>query len=387
MDNRKSSTPAVTADVATVFVAIELSGKDWLTAVQTPRQERPGRHKLAAADALGLWAVIERERAALQRDGWSGVRVVTCYEAGRDGFWLHRFLVTQGAESWVVDPGSILVNRRARRAKSDRLDVEVLLRLAIRYDAGDRHQGRMVVVPSIAEEDARRPGRERRRLLSERTAHSNRIQGLLATHGVYGYRPLRTDRWAQLAALRCADGQALPAQVHDEIVREVHRLEFVEGQIAAVEKGRAAALAAAPAEDDGARQVKALRRLRGFGPEFSNMLVREVYYRQFANRRKVASYVGLTSSPFRSGGMDHEQGIAKAGNRRARSTAIELAWLWLMHQPDSALSRWFHARLGGSRSSRLKRILIVALARKLVVALWRYLTTGLLPEGARLKSA
>lgn len=387
MDNRKSSTPAVTADVATVFVAIELSGKDWLTAVQTPRQERPGRHKLAAADALGLWAVIERERAALQRDGWSGVRVVTCYEAGRDGFWLHRFLVTQGAESWVVDPGSILVNRRARRAKSDRLDVEVLLRLAIRYDAGDRHQGRMVVVPSIAEEDARRPGRERRRLLSERTAHSNRIQGLLATHGVYGYRPLRSDRWAQLAALRCADGQALPAQVHEEIERELHRLAFVDGQIAAVEKRRAAALAAAPAEDDAARQVKALQRLRGLGIEFSSMLVREVYYRQFANRRKVASYVGLTSSPFRSGGMDHEQGIAKAGNRRARSTAIELAWLWLMHQPDSALSRWFHARLGGSRSSRLKRILIVALARKLVVALWRYLTTGLLPEGARLKSA
>ncbi len=386
MDNRKSSAPAVAADVATVFVAIELSGKDWLTAVQSPRQERPGRHKLAAGDARGLWAVIERERSALQRDGWTGVRVVTCYEAGRDGFWLHRFLAGQGAESWVVDPGSVLVNRRARRAKSDRLDVEGLLRLVIRYDAGDRHHGRMVVVPSIAEEDARRPGRERRRLLSERTAHSNRIQGLLATQGIYGYRPLCSDRWVQLAARRCADKQALPAQVHDEIVRELHRLEFVDGQIAAVEKRRAAALAAAPAEDDAARQVKALRRLRGFGIEFSSMLVREVYYRQFANRRKVASYVGLTPSPFQSGGTDHEQGIAKAGNRRARSTAIELAWLWLQHQPDSALTRWFYARLGGTGSRRLKRILIVALARKLVVALWRYLTAGLLPEGARLKS-
>ncbi|MGH8577581.1 MAG: IS110 family transposase [Gammaproteobacteria bacterium] len=386
MDNRKSSTPAVTADVATVFVAIELSGKDWLAAVQSPRQERPGRHKLAPADAPGLWAVIERERAALQGDGWSEVRVVTCYEAGRDGFWLHRFLVSQGAESWVVDPGSILVNRRARRAKSDRLDVESLLRLVIRYDAGDRHQGRMVVVPSIAEEDARRPGRERRRLLSERTAHSNRIQGLLATHGVYGYRPLRAERWAQLAVLRCADGQALPAQVHEEIERELHRLAFVDEQIAAVEKRRAAALAAAPAEDGAAGQVKALQRLRGLGIEFSSMLVREVYYRQFANRRKVASYVGLTSSPFRSGSTDHEQGIAKAGNRRARSTAIELAWLWLRHQPDSVLTHWFYARLAGTTSRRLKRILIVALARKLVVALWRYLTAGLLPEGARLKS-
>jgi transposase len=385
MDNRKSSTPAVAGDVATVFVAIEQSGIEWLTGLQSPRQERSSRHKLSAADAPGLWAMIERERLALQRAGWRKVRVVTCYEAGRDGFWPHRFLVSQGAESYVVDPGSILVNRRARRAKSDRLDVESLLRVVIRHDAGDCSLGRMVVVPSIAEEDARRPGRERQRLLSERTAHSNRIQALLALHGVYGYRPLRADRWVQLEGLRCADGEPLPVQLHEEIVRELHRLEFADGQIAAVEKQRAAALTA-PAADAAARQVKELQRFRGIGIEFATTLVREVYYRQFANRRKVGSYVGLTSSPFRSGSIDHEQGIAKAGNRRARSMAIELAWLWLTHQPDSALSRWFHDRLGGSKSRRLKRILIVALARKLVVALWRYLTTGLLPEGVRLKS-
>jgi transposase len=386
MDNRKSSTPAVGGNVATVFVAIELSGKEWLTGLQSPRQERPGRHKLAAADGRGLWSLIERERSALQRVGWRKVRVVTCYEAGRDGFWLHRFLMSQGAESFVVDPGSILVNRRARRAKSDRLDVESLLRVVIRHDAGDCSLGRMVVVPTIAEEDARRPGRERQRLLSERTAHSNRIQALLATHGVYGYRPLRSDRWVRLAGLRRADGEPLPTQLQEEIGRELHRLEFVDGQIAAVEKQRAAALATAPAADDAARQVKNLERFRGIGIEFATTLVREVYYRQFANRRKVASFVGLTSSPFRSGSMDHEQGITKAGNRRARSQAIELAWLWLRHQPDSALSCWFHARLGTSKSRRLKRILIVALARKLVVALWRYLTVDLLPEGARLKS-
>jgi len=173
MDNRKSSPPAVGGNVATVFVAIELSGKEWLTGLQSPRQERPGRHKLAAADGRGLWSLIERERSALQRVGWRKVRVVTCYEAGRDGFWLHRFLMSQGAESFVVDPGSILVNRRARRAKSDRLDVESLLRVVIRHDAGDCSLGRMVVVPTIAEEDARRPGRERQRLLSERTAHES----------------------------------------------------------------------------------------------------------------------------------------------------------------------------------------------------------------------
>jgi transposase len=386
MDYRKSSSPAVAADVGTVFVAVELSGKDWLTALQSPRQERPGRHKLAAADAGGLWRLIERERSALQRAGWSQVRVVTCYEAGRDGFWLHRFLVAQGAESFVVDPGSILVNRRARRAKSDRLDVEALLRLVIRHDAGDCSLGRMVVVPSIAEEDARRPGRERQRLLSERTAHNNRIQGLLALHGIKGYRPLRSDRWVRLAGLRCADGQALPAQLHEEIVRELHRLEFAEDQIKAVEKQRAAALAVAPAEDESARRVQKLRRLNGIDMEVATTLVREIYYRSFGNRRKVGSYVGLTASPFRSGGTEHEQGIAKAGNRRARSMAIELAWLWLRHQKDSGLTRWFYARLAGSKSRRLKRILIVALARKLVVALWRYLTSGLLPEGARLKS-
>jgi transposase len=387
MENRKRMSPAVVGDSATVYVAIELSGKEWLSALQSPRQEGVRRHKLGPADAAGLWAVVERERAALLRSGYGEVRVVTCYEAGRDGFWLHRFLVAQGAESWVVDPGSVLVNRRARRAKSDRLDVEGLLRLAIRYDAGDRHLGRMVVVPSVAEEDARRPGRERRRLLSERTAHNNRIRGLLATHGIYCYRPLRGDRRSRFAALRCADGEPLPAHVREEIVRELDRLDFVNAQIAALEKHRVAAIVTAPSDDGAVQQLKALLRLRGFGIEFSSSLVREVYYRRFANRRGVARYVGLTASPFRSGTTDHDQGIAKAGNRRARSTAIELAWLWLRYQPDSALSRWFHARLGGSKSRRLKRILIVALARKLIVALWRYLTTGLLPDGVRLKAA
>lgn len=319
MDNRKSTTPAVAGDVATVFVAIELSGMSWLAGMQTPRQERPGRHQLASADAQGLWALIERERSALQRAGWARVRVVTCYEAGRDGFWLHRFLVAQGAESFVVDPGSVEVNRRARRAKSDGLDVESLLRLVIRYDSGDRHHARMVVVPSIGEEDARRPGRERRRLLGERTAHSNRIQGLLATHGVYGYRPLRGDRWVRLEALRCADGEPLPAQLHDEMVRELHRLEFVDRQIVALEKQRAAALAAAPAADEGARRIRALRRLRGIDIEFATTLVREVYYRKFANRRKVASYVGLAASPFRSGRASPRPAM---GGRAARRSSL-----------------------------------------------------------------
>jgi transposase len=240
----------------------------------------------------------------------------------------------------------------------------------------------MVVVPSVAEEDARRPGRERQRLLSERGAQSNRIIGLLATQGIYGYRPLRGDRWARLAELRRADGQGLPAALHEEIVRSLARLEAAQEQIKAVEKQRAAGMAG---EDRGARYIRAVMRFSGVGIEWATLLVREVYYRDFANRRQVASYVGLPPSPYQSGDTNREQGISKAGNRRARHAAVELAWLWLRHQPQSALSRWFFSRLGASKSRRLKKILIVALARKLVVALWRYLTQGLVPEGARLK--
>jgi transposase len=382
MDNRTYVTPAVATDVATVYAAIELSRKSWLAAVQSTRDERPSRHGLVAADAPQLWRVIERHRSALHQSGARSVRVVTCYEAGRDGFWLHRFLESQGAESFVVDPGSIEVSRRARRAKSDGLDVEGLLRVVISYDAGERHRCRMVVVPSKAQEEARRPGRERQRLMSERTGQSNRIVGLLATWGIYGYRPLRADRWEQLAALRCADGQAVPAAQHEEIVRGLERLGMVEEQIAAVERQRAAALAAG---DAGAQHIRALMRFYGIGIEIASTMEREVYFRSFANRRSVGAYFGLSPSPFQSGNSNHEQGISKAGNRRARSVAIEFAWLWLRHQPHSALTRWYYAKLGTSTSKRLKKILIVALARKLVVALWRYLTTGLVPEGARLK--
>ena len=377
-----TQTPTVVSDVATVYAAIELSRKSWQVAVQSTRQGRASRHKLGAGDAGGLWRVLERERARLERSGSGVARVVTCYEAGRDGFWLHRSLASHGAESYVVDPASIEVNRRARRAKSDKLDVESQLRVLMSYDAGERHRCRMVAVPSVAEEDARRPGRERQRLVRERVAQSNRISGLLATLGIYGYQPLHSDRWERLAELRCADGCELPELVHEEIVRALRRLEFVQGQIKAVEKQRAAKLADA---DRGARYTRALMRFYGIGIEIASTLAREVYYRDFANRRQVGSYVGLCSSPYQSGDTNHEQGISKAGNRLARHKAIELAWLWLQHQPQSTLSRWFYARLGTSQSKRFKRVLAVALARKLVVALWRYLTADVVPEGARLK--
>ena len=376
-----TQTPTVAKDVATVYASIELSRKSWQVAVQSAGQGRASRHKLSAGDEAGLWRVLEREQARLERSSGGRARVVTCYEAGRDGFWLHRALESHGAESHVVDPASIEVNRRARRAKSDKLDVDGLLRALISYEAGERHRCRMVAVPSVAEEDARRPGRERQRLVKERVAQSNRISGLLATQGIYGYRPQHADRWDRLAELRCADGRALPELLHEEVVRALTRLEFVQRQIKAVEKQRAGKLAD---EDRGARYTRALMRFYGIGIEIASTLAREVYYRDFANRRQVGSYVGLAGSPYQSGERNHEQGISKAGNRLARHKAIELAWLWLQHQPQSALSRWFYARLGTSQSKRFKRVLAVALARKLVVALWRYLTAGVVPEGARL---
>lgn len=385
MDIRKTVTPTVGSDVATVYVAIELSMKSWLVAVQSVRQERPGRHQLAAHDAAGLWRLIEREAAALRAAGYARVRVVSCYEAGRDGFWLHRFLVSKGVESQVVDPGSILVDRRARRAKSDRLDVEGLLRLVMRHDAGDRYLGRMVVAPSVAEEDRRRPERERGRLLSERTAHNNRIKGLLATQGIYGYKPLRPDRWVRLAALRCVDASPLPARLRQEIEHELERLDLTEAQERRLEQNRRATLKASPAGDRVAQVVRRLMRFKGIALEGASGLAHEVLYRDFANRRAVAGYVGLGSSPFKSGGIDRDQGISKAGNRRARALLIQLAWLWVRHQPRSAITLWYKAQLAGNLSRARKRKLIVAVARRLLVALWRHVTTGEVPPGAAFK--
>lgn len=384
MDYAQASTPTAEGNVGTICAAIELSTVSWLVAVRRPGQERASEYRLAPRDAAGLVRLLERARAALARRAAGPVTVVSCYEAGRDGFWLHRTLVAHGIDSRVLDPGSLRVTRRGRRAKSDRLDVHALLRALTNYLRGDRDECRMVCVPSVAEEDARRPHREHQRLVGERVAHVNRIKGLLATHGISGYQPLRADRHERLAALRCADGTPLPAALLAEVERELARLELVHSQIAALATARAAARKAVAASDAGTTSEQALVRVRGIGPEFASVLAREVFYRAFANRRALASYLGLTPTAFRSGRLVHEQGITKAGNRRARRSAIELVWLWLRHQPDSALTNWYRTRTTAA-SGRVKRIMIVALARKVLVALWRYLTTGLVPAGVRLK--
>jgi transposase len=285
-----------------------------------------------------------------------------------------------------MDPGSLQVDRRARRAKTDRLDAAMLLRALMAWWRGDRAACHIVQVPSVEREDARRTHRERQRLISERVQHVNRIKGLLATQGIYDYRPLRRDRWERLEELRTGDGRELPPHLRREIEREFKRLELVLEQIAATEAERDAAVAAPTADDADAAMVARLAKLGGIGTELATVLVREALYRPFANRKEVAAYAGLTPSPYASGDRHRDQGISKAGNPLLRKAMVELAWLWLRYQPDSALARWFTERVGAVRG-RMRKITAVALARKLLVALWRYLTTGLVPEGARLKPA
>jgi transposase len=369
-------------DPARCFVAIELSKKDWLVAVLAPLSDKVSLHSLPAGDGRGLLALLDRVRRRSAIGFGRPVEVLSCYEAGYDGFWLHRLLERHDIRNHVFDPASLLVNRRARRSKTDRIDVQGLLRALMAHLRGEPKVVSVVRVPSVEAEDARRLHRERHRLVGERVQHVNRIKALCALQGIYDYEPLRGDRRERLAELRAGDGRALPPRLAAEIGRELQRLELVLSMIAELEAERDAV---AEETQPHAAKIQQLRRLKAIGPEFATVLTNEVFYRRFDNRRQIAAYVGLDASPFRSGQMNRDQGIAKAGNPKARTTMIELAWMWLRHQPDSALSRWFRERVRELRG-RPRRIAIVALARKLLVALWRYLETGLLPDGAVLKA-
>lgn len=387
MEDRSVTAPSAAShsEPARCLVAIELSKASWLVALHTPLADKVSLHKLAAGDAPALLELIARTRARVETALGRPVAVTSCYEAGYDGFWLHRLLAARGVDNLVFDPASLLVNRRARRAKTDRIDVQGLVRALMAHLRGEPKVASIVHVPSVAEEDDRRLHRERHRLIGERVQHVNRIKGLCATQGIYDYEPLRRDRRARLASLRTGDGRALGPRLTGEIARELGRLELVLETIAALDAERDAIAAnEAPAHPHAAK-VQALAKLKAIGPEFATVLVGEVFYRCFDNRRQVGSYVGLTPSPFASGATSYDQGISKAGNPKARTAMIELAWMWLRHQPDSALSRWFHERVGGLKG-RPRRIAVVALARKLLIALWRYLETGLVPTGAVLKA-
>jgi transposase len=367
-------------------MSLELSRSNWLiTSLSPGKGEKMSKHSVTAGDVAGLMKLFADFRRKAEARTGESYPIITIQEAGLDGFWLHRILQQSGIESHVVDPASIATPRRRRRAKTDRLDGEALLRALLAYKRGEPRVCAMVVAPSPEEEDRRRICRERQALIAERITHVNRIKGLLFAQGVSGYEPLRRDRRARLEALRTGDGRELPAHLKTQIGRELDRTELLLEQIEAVETERDALLAAArkPASEEAAPDaVTMLLALKGMGANFAAVLWSEAFYRQFSNRRQVAAYAGLAATPWQSGGIRHEQGVSKAGNPRLRTTMIQIAWLWIRHQPQSALTRWFK-----ERSLQGRKRAIVALARKLLVALWKYVTQGVVIEGAVMKPA
>jgi transposase len=378
----QTDTPAG-GEHATIYLVFELSKKTWQLGVLLPGSERLSQYSISGGDLAALASHLARWRAQAGRGG-KPVRILSCYEAGFDGHWLHRWLTDQGVVSHEVDPSSIEVNRRARRAKTDRIDLEKLMRTFLAYLRGEPRVCSMVHVPTVEDEDRKRRTRERDRLMKERISHSNRIKELLHGQGVRDAQPLKPGFVASLDQVRTGDGRLLlTSWLKEEIVHEHERLCLVDKQLSALEAANKAALRAATPGSAEAKMLQLID-LKSIGPIGGQELFNEVFYRSFDNRRQVGSYFGLTGTPYDSGNSRREQGISKAGNRRARKLAIELAWLWLRHQPDSELSHWFRQRVGDMKG-RLRRIAVVALARKLMVALWHYLETGVVPTGAVLR--
>jgi len=385
---------AIQTHIGAIFISLELSRSRWLVTSLAPGGgQRMSRHWVEACDLAGLlarlWAI--RDKASAR----TGIiyPIIVIQEAGLDGFWIHRALEKEGIESHVVDAASIAVSRRRRRAKTDRIDGEALLRVLLAFKRGEPRVCSMARAPTPPDEDRRRICRERKTLIVERIQHVNRIKGLLFSQGIGDYEPLRGDRRRALEAVRTGDGRELGAHMKAQIGRELDRLELLLDQIAAVEGERDAMLAReaekAKAAQDGKRTpaaVEMLMDVRGLGSETVAMLWTEALYRSFDNRRQVAAFVGLAGTPWQSGSIDHEQGVSKGGNQRLRTAMIQLAWLWPRHQPGSALARWFVERTKGA-SKLHKKKMVVALARKLLVALWKWVDAGVVIEGVVLKSA
>ena len=307
------------------------------------------------------------------------------YEAGRDGFWLARWLQARGVEARVIHSTSVAVSREHRRAKTDRLDTAMLMRVFLGWLRGERGHCGMVAIPTLEEEDAKRPSRERESLVSERTRITNRMKSTLARLGIRGFKPELRKAPQRLATLQTPEGSAVPANTLDELRRDMARLAVVRGQIEEIEETRLERLEQAPREGANA-MVRLLARIVGVGVETADMLVREVLSRNLRDRRAVARYAGLTGSPDESGSTRREKGLAKAGNARVRRGLIQLAWRFLLFQKDSALVQWYQARTEGAKGAR-KTTMIVALARKLLIELWRMVTTGTVPKGVVLRSA
>ena len=459
MATSNEAVQAQNASGHTMYVAVEVSRKSWTVALHARNTGRIGIHTLPAADTAALAGLVDRARDALEREHGVRPRVLCGYEAGYEGFWLARRLAPLGIEPLVLDPASLPASRKARRAKTDRLDAAGMVRALTAFDRGEPSAMSPVRVPSVEEEDRRRLLRERRRLVKQRTMLANSVKGLLMLHGVFDLDPRKRDFVQRLDAARTGYGTPLPPGLCAEVRRTTTLLAVVEGQIAEVEAerdrivaravsgaapeddgGRQAVSGAAPAgdggkraksgtapkgdggkqavsgaapEDDGGRQavsgaapagdggkraksgaapeddgepgtmIARLVGLRGVGANDAVLLVREVFCRGFRNRLELAGWAGLAPAPWASGGMARSQGIDKAGPPWLRAQMVQLAWRWLRHQPQSALSKWFRARAGTS-GGRVRMVFVIALARKLLVALWRYATTGVAPDGAAL---
>lgn len=368
----------------TILVALELSNSLWLVGTRMPGTRKSHMHRVNAGDTAALLTILDGLQSCLMAKSGVRVPIACCFEAGRDGFWLHRLLTAKGIPTYVVEPTSILVNRRAKRAKTDRLDAEGLLRVLAAYLGGDSQVCSMVRVPTPDEEDGKRPHREREYLVQDRTRLENRILALLATQGIRSRPSLRN--WERdLAELKTGDGRQLPSRLAAEINRLRRRLGLVLDLIRELDSERDETLAAS-LDDVVTTKVVALRSIYGIGDNFAAVLAREVFYRPFGNRKQLASYVGLAPMPHQSGEVNRDRGIGRAGNARARKTLVQLAWLWLRYQPESELSAWFRQRVG-TLQGRTRRIAIVALARKLLIALWRFTETGEIPAGSALRAA
>lgn len=362
-----------------LMLAFELGEAGWLLGFSTGFGQPVVRRKVASRDRDAVLRAIEWARRRL---GCEKSRVVSCYEAGRDGFWLHRWLVAEGIENRIIDSSSIEVNRRKKRAKTDRLDVTKLVGLLARYRAGERDAFSIVAVPSVDEEDLRQLGRELKLLKKDRTRVSHRMKGLLANQGLT--IDLKRDLRVQLEGMRLWSGEPLPRYLRDRLEHYVEDFDYHTRRIRGLEQRRRERMRAK--ESPAVEKAWRLFALRGVGIESSWTYGTEFFgWREFQNGKQVGSLAGLTPMPFDSGGQSREQGIGKDGSRWVRAVAVEQAWAWLRFQPDSALSKWYQQRFGHG-SKRLRKIGIVALARKLLIALWHWVEHGVLPEGAVLKT-
>ncbi len=369
---------------ATLVAVVEMSQASWLVAGMIPGLERQPLKKIAPNEAA-LLSLLQRWQEEAIKICQTIRRITVAYEAGRDGFWLARWLCSRGIEAHVIHPTSVAVSREHKRAKTDRLDTAMLIRVFLGWLRGERGHCGMVAVPTLEEEDAKRPSRERENLVGERTRIINRMKSALVRLGIRGFKPELRRAPQHLEKLRTPEDVPIPLRTLEELRRDMARLAMVRAQIEAIAQIRLQRLEQAP-QDGAHAMVRMLANIIGVGVETADMLVREILAKELRDRRALARYAGLTGSPNESGSKRREKGLAKSGNARVRRGLIQLAWRFLRFQKDSALAQWYRTRTEGAKGAR-KTSLIVALARKLLIALWRLVTIGEVPQGIVLRQA